>query len=112
MTTHDFEELPVVDSGQVVGVVCEADIYGVVSSHQEDDGWMQELLVEDIMKSPPLVRGPDDTLDNVLPLLESSRADCVLIEQDGRVIGMVSARDLVAGRDGWSPQGPRPHLSY
>jgi CBS domain-containing protein len=111
LTTHDVEQLPVVDGGRAVGVVCEADIYGIVSAHRDDDAWMEELLVEDIMKSPPLVRGSDEALDSVLPLLESSRADCVLVEQDGRVIGMVSARDLLAGRDG-SPQGPRPHLTY
>jgi CBS domain-containing protein len=95
-----------------VGVVCEPDIYSVVSAHRDVDGWMQELLVEDIMKSPPLVRAADDAVENVLPVLQSSRAGCVLIEHDGRVIGMVSARDLQAGTEGFRPQGPRPHLSY
>jgi CBS domain-containing protein len=112
LATHDLEELPVVDGGRVVGVVCEPDIYSVVSAHRDDDGWMQELLVEDIMKAPPLVRGPDDALESVLPALESSRAGCILIEHDGRVIGMVNARDLGAGAEGFRPQGPRPHLSY
>ena len=60
LATHDLEELPVVEGGRVVGVVCEGDIYGIVSAHRDDDGWMQELLVEDIMKAPPLVRGPDE----------------------------------------------------
>jgi CBS domain-containing protein len=53
LATHDLEELPVVDAGRVVGVVCEADIYSVVSAHRdqpENDGWMQELLVEDVMR--------------------------------------------------------------
>jgi hypothetical protein len=48
----------------------------------------------------------------VLPALRSSRAACVLVEHDGRVIGMVNARDLEAGVEGFRPQGPRPHLSY
>jgi CBS domain-containing protein len=112
LATHDLEELPVVDAGRVVGVVCEPDIYSVVSAHRDDDGLMQELLVEDIMKAPPLVRSPDDALDAVLPALRASRAACVLIEHDGRVIGMVNARDLEAGVEGFRPQGPRPHLSY
>jgi CBS domain-containing protein len=112
LATHDLEELPVVEGGRVVGVVCEGDIYGIVSAHRDDDGWMQELLVEDVMKSPPLVRGPDEALEAVLPLLKSGPAACVLVEQDGRVIGMVSLRDLDAGAGGWKPQGPRPHLSY
>ena len=67
--------------------------------------------MEDIMKAPPLVRGPEDALESVLPRLQSSRAGCVLVEHDGRVIGMVSARDLRPVR-GLPPQGPRPHLSY
>jgi CBS domain-containing protein len=112
LTTHDLDELPVVEGGRVVGVVCEGDIYGIVSAHRDDDGWMQDLLVEDIMKAPPLVRGPDEPLEAVLPLLKSESVSCVLVEQDGRVIGMVSARDLDRGTGGWRPQGPRPHLSY
>ncbi len=113
LATHDLEELPVVDGGQVVGVVCDGDLYGIVSAHRDDDGWMQELLVDDIMKPAPLVRGPDEALDAVLSLLKSSRTSCVLVEQDGRVIGMVSGRDLdAAGAGGLPPQGPRPHLHY
>jgi CBS domain-containing protein len=115
LATHDLEELPVVEGGRVVGLVSEGDIYGIVSSHRDDDGWMQELLVDDIMKPAPLVRGPDEALDAVLSLLQASspgHTSCVLVEQDGRVIGMVSARDLDAGAGGLPPQGPRPHLQY
>jgi CBS domain-containing protein len=118
LATHDLEELPVVDGGRVVGVVCNADLWTVMSAQRdqpdqrEPDGWMQELLVEDIMKAPPLVRGPDEEVQSVLPALESSRLGCVLVEHDGRVIGMVSARELTAGGQGTHPAGPRPHLSY
>jgi CBS domain-containing protein len=118
LSTHDLEELPVVDAGRVVGLVGEADIYSVVSAQRgqrepnDDVGWIQDLLVEDIMKPPPLVRSPDDDIDSVLPALRSSRAGCVLVEHDGRVIGMVNARDLESGSQDFRPQGPRPHLSY
>ncbi len=121
LATHDLEELPVVEAGRVVGVVSEADIYSVVSVRRdqrlpndprEEDGWMQELLVEDIMKSPPLVRSPDDELESVMPALRASRAGCLLVEHDGRVIGIVSLRDLEERSESWAPSGPRPHLSY
>jgi CBS domain-containing protein len=118
LATHDLEELPVVDGGRVVGVVGDGDLWSVMSAQRgqpdqrDPDGWMQELLVEDIMKAPPLVRGPDEVIESVLPALKSSRSGCVLVEHDGRVIGMVSARDLTTGGEGPHSSGPRPHLSY
>jgi CBS domain-containing protein len=112
LTTHELQEVPVVEAGRVVGVVLEADIYGLISAHRDDDGWMQELLVEDVMKAAPEVRGPDESVESVQALL-NGECGCVLIEQNGRLIGIVNARDLdplAAG--GVSQASARSQLSY
>ena len=103
MTTHDREELPVVEGGRVVGMVSVTDIYGLIAAHRDDDGWMQELLVEDVMKPPTHICGPGDSLDSALRLMkaggglsEGASARCVLVEEDGRLLGVVTARDLDA----------------
>ena len=63
---------------------------------RDDDGWMQELLVEDVMKPAPVSYRPEDSLDSVQALLAGGAStSCVLVEQDGRLIGVVSARDLL-----------------
>ena len=100
MTTHDLAELPVVEGGRVVGVVTELEISGVLNAHREDDGWMQELLVEDVMNAPALVGAPGDALGSVH--LDDAHGACVLVAEHGRLIGIVTGRDLAP------PSGPRP----
>jgi CBS domain-containing protein len=112
LTTHDLHELPVLEGGHVVGLVLEADLYGLMNAHRDgesdddqtshghqetSDRWMQELLVEDVMKPAPAAYHPEDSLANVLA--SSPIGDCLLVEQEGRLIGVVSTRDLRARVD-------------
>ena len=85
-----------VEGGRVVGVVSEKDIYGMMAAHRDDDGWMQELLVEDVMKPATAVCAPGDKLESALALLSGQAGGprCLLVEQDGRLLGVVNARDL------------------
>lgn len=100
MTTHDLSELPVVEGGRVVGVVTEVEIAGMLNAHRDDDGWMQELLVEDVMNAPALVGAPSDLLENVH--LDEAHGNCVLVAENGRIIGIVTERDLLPS-DGLRP---------
>jgi CBS domain-containing protein len=101
LTTHDREELPVVEGGRVVGLVSEKDIYGMMAAHRDDDGWMQELLVEDVMKPATAVGAPGDKLESALALLSRQQGGprCLLVEQDGRLLGVINARDLTGPVD-------------
>jgi CBS domain-containing protein len=92
MTTHDLNELPVVEGGRVVGVVTELEIAGMLSAHRDDDGWMQELLVEDVMNAPALIGAPSDPIAGLR--LEEAHGGCVLVAEHGRLIGIVTERDL------------------
>jgi CBS domain-containing protein len=102
MTTHDLNELPVVEGGRVVGVVTELEIAGMLSAHRDDDGWMQELLVEDVMNAPALVGAPNDPIANVR--LEEAHGGCVLVADHGRLIGIVTERDLQPAGGPRAPQ--------
>jgi CBS domain-containing protein len=99
LTTHDREELPVVEGGRVVGVVSEQDVYAMMASHRErpdGDGWMEELLVEDVMKPPTAICAPGDKVESAQALLarQPGSPRCLLVEQDGRLVGVVNVRDL------------------
>jgi CBS domain-containing protein len=92
MTTHGLAELPVVEGGHVLGVVTEVEIIGMLNAHREDDGWMQELLVEDVMAGPVLLGAPSDPIENLR--LAEAHGGCVLVAEHGRLIGIVTERDL------------------
>jgi CBS domain-containing protein len=94
---NDLHELPVTEGGHVIGVVTEADIDDVLAAHCDEDGWVQDLLVDDVMKAPPLVAGPDDPLGAVSHILGSDDHACVLIERQGRLLGIVTGKDLEGG---------------
>jgi CBS domain-containing protein len=93
MTTHDLAELPVVEGGRVVGVVTELEIAAMLNAHRDDDGWMQELLVKDVMNAPALVGAPEDAVDSVH--LDEAHGGCVLVSDGGRLIVIVTERDLL-----------------
>jgi predicted transcriptional regulator len=109
MTTHDLAELPVVEGGRVVGVVTEVEIAAMLNAHRDDDGWMQELLVEDVMNAPALIGAPDDAVDSVR--LDEAHGACVLVSDNGRLIGIVTERDL-APAGGLRAHRPGAQLSY
>ncbi|HEY0712566.1 MAG TPA: CBS domain-containing protein [Polyangia bacterium] len=92
MTTHGLAELPVVEGGRVLGVVTEAEIVGMLNAHRDDDGWMQELLVEDVMAGPVLLGAPSDPVGSLR--LAEAHGGCVLVAEHGRLIGVVTERDL------------------
>ena len=92
---NDLHEVPVVDGTRVVGVVTEVDIDELIAAHCEDDGWAQDLVVDDVMKAPPILGGPDDPIGSVRAILEADDCACILVEQSGRLLGIVTHRDAV-----------------
>ncbi|HEY0705165.1 MAG TPA: CBS domain-containing protein [Polyangia bacterium] len=109
MTTHGLAELPVVDGGRVLGVITETEIVGMLNAHRDDDGWMQELLVEDVMVGPVLLGAPSDPIGNLR--LAEAHGGCVLVAEHGRLIGVVTERDL-APAVSHAARGQGEQLSY
>lgn len=86
--------LPVVMQGKLVGMLTERDIMkGVVAANKK----AAEVLVANVMTSPPKVTGTiDEDLSSLAEKITKFDVTRIpIIESDGRVVGMVTNRDVV-----------------
>jgi CBS domain-containing protein len=82
---HDISGLPVCAAGRVVGVVSEADLIGKSGA-----------TVGEVMSSPAVTVTESTGLEQVAAQLTRQRIRRVpVVSADGRLIGLVSRRDVL-----------------
>jgi CBS domain-containing protein len=84
------------DSMQPVGIVTERDIVSKVVS--TDFCSNPNITISDIMTSNPICLSPDDSLFDALSILQRHRIKHLPIIEDGKVIGIVSMRQIMKVR--------------
>jgi CBS domain-containing protein len=90
MMANGIGSLPVRDRGRLAGIVTERDIVAAVA-----DGIAVTAPAGACMTAEPAVATPaEDSADVALRMLELGVRHLPVVEQ-GRVVGMVSARDLL-----------------
>jgi predicted transcriptional regulator len=87
MKLHNISQLPIIDSGIVVGSACEEDI---IINLREGLG---DKSVGSIMGSPFPIVHVDEPIKKVKNLVMDSKA--VLVSKRGRVVGIVTKYDLL-----------------
>jgi CBS domain-containing protein len=103
--------VPVVDNGTVIGIVSEADLlhkleYGGGASHARLFERHSHRVARakavgrtarDLMTSPVILIGPDDSLATAARVMERNRVKRlpVVDPADGRLVGIVARRDLL-----------------
>lgn len=132
LLTHRISGVPVVDdAGVPVGVVSELDLVGQHASDRVErrEQWLSRLaqglpLAADFLESvsptsrtagelahqAPITVADDTDLAKVVQLIVEKRIGRVFVMRDGRLVGVVSRRDLVGahvlGADAWRPTEP------
>jgi CBS domain-containing protein len=101
---HEISAMPVVDSsGQLIGVVSEAD---VIREMVVPDQRVHEIpvrltaaplhvVVADIMSTHPVTVSADTDLAVATDLMTSSAIKSLPVLDDGRLVGVVSRRDVI-----------------
>lgn len=85
LTRYRIHGAPVVDSaGQLVGMVSLVDLVGRVGE-----------TVTDVMTTDPVSAAPDASVDDVAGMMLDQMVRRVPIVEGGRVMGMVSASDII-----------------
>lgn len=80
---------PVVEfSGHPIGVIGLADLVAVPADDRT------HTAVRDLVRTPPLILAPTDPLERVLERPPRSGRDLVVVADDDRVTGVISAEDL------------------
>ena len=104
LSASSITSMPVVDrTGELVGVVSEADVLRdsllpeprVHATPVVLGGRPLPLAVADLMSHLPLTVGPDDDLARAAGLLVETQVKSLPVLDHGRVVGMVSRRDII-----------------
>ena len=87
--------LPVVQDGQIVGIMSERDVIYCLRDHgAEVLGWP----VSRVMTSPAITADPSTPVLSALGLMTQRRIRHLPVVEGGRIIGIVSIGDLVKHR--------------
>jgi predicted transcriptional regulator len=110
MTLGRVRHMPVVQGGDLVGVVSERDLLRAslseLSEHRDAERRMFLHVVEisRVMSSPPVVIGPDATIREAALLMADRKIGCLPVVEGGRLIGIVTETDVLR----WVASAPAP----
>ncbi|MEO8379384.1 MAG: CBS domain-containing protein [Acidobacteriota bacterium] len=92
MLDHDCAAIPVVSSGEVVGIVTDRDI----ACRAVARGWnAAELPASAVMSAPLVAIHPDETLDEATQvMMENHVHHLPVIDDEGRLLGIIAQSDL------------------
>jgi len=104
MAKHSFRHLPVVDeNNRPIGIVTDRDIRSALPSPPLDDEdcrkeWKRfsKRKLKDIMTKNPVTISPLDTIQDALLLLYKKHFGALpVVDEQGKLIGIISVRDLL-----------------
>ena len=95
LATHNVGALPVVDGGELVGIVSERD---VVRRLHAGGASLLEASVGDIMTTEVTTCSPEDRVADLAAVMTSRRFRHLPVVVDGALAGIVSIGDLVKAR--------------
>jgi CBS domain-containing protein len=87
----------VVDGRQIEGVLVGLDLDGLswmFHGPGRARPWLRELVVEDMMRTPPLLLPPDTTVAMAGRLLREGSRECIVVVSEGSAVGIVTEADL------------------
>jgi CBS domain-containing protein len=93
MREGDLGSMPVVDDGQLTGILTDRDI--VVRAVAE--GLDPAARVGDVASRDPVTVAPGEDLDDAMDLMARHRIRRLPVVEDGRLVGVVSQADVALG---------------
>jgi CBS domain-containing protein len=91
MQAEDVGALPVVHSGELVGMVTDRDLVIHVLAKDLDPNKTQ---VSEVCSEDPIVAQPDEPLDEALALMASEQVRRLPVVADGRLVGILAQADV------------------
>ena len=91
MREHRIRHLPVLDGGQLVGVLSDRDLHLIETLKDVDP---QLLLVDEAMSTEVFAVSPDAPLDDVSRSMAEHKYGCAVVLQNHHVVGIFTTVDV------------------
>ena len=98
---YDLHHLPVTDKDKIIGIISSSDVMKIYSKklpkdQPATDEVMDKLFfIKDIMTVNPITIAPNDTVEKAAEILSKKRFQSLPVVEDGRIVGILTTRDLV-----------------
>jgi acetoin utilization protein AcuB len=103
MSSHGFRRLPVVDKGELVGIVTADRLEKVAPPEATGDriweltyslGSLYRTHVKQVMRKDVVTATPDMTIEEALALAQAKKVGAMIVVDDGKVVGIVTTNDF------------------
>jgi CBS domain-containing protein len=101
MANKKIRHFPVVEDGELVGIVTQRDIFRAAMSsamgygQKAQEAYLHKVLVKEIMVYPVTTVTPTTTLQEASDLLLDRGIGCLPVIDKGTLVGMVTKTDLL-----------------
>ena len=99
MQDNSIHHLPVVDDGEIVGLVTITNVLAATDSFLRDDRHRihaNEIIVGDVMVKDVATVDVDARLRQAALFLEKHQIGCLPVMGDGKLVGIITETDFVA----------------
>jgi len=101
MTTKQLRHLPVLEQGEVVGIVTQRDLFKAAMSSamgygaKAQQAYLQSVRVKEIMVYPVVTVAPDTSVAAAADLSLTKGIGCLPVVEGTQLIGIVTKTDLL-----------------
>jgi acetoin utilization protein AcuB len=101
MATKHLRHLPVLEQGEVVGLVTQRDLFKAAQSsamgygEKAQQAYLQSVRVKEIMTYPVITITPDISVAAAADMMITKGIGCLPVVDDQKLIGMVTKTDLL-----------------
>jgi len=88
MDKGNFRRLPVVEKGQLVGIITDRDL-------RQHVGQLEHTRIDAVMVKPVITVAPDMLLDQAANLLVKHKVGGLPVIEGGKLVGIITAIDLL-----------------
>ncbi len=96
-----IRHIPVVQDGQMVGLLSERDLMGAAASQifglkqQSKAALFKSVLIKDVMKKKIITVAPDTPIGEAAHLMAEKKIGCVPVISEGTLVGLVTTTDIL-----------------
>ena len=101
MATKQLRHLPVLEQGEVVGIVTQRDLFKAAMSstmgygEKAQQAYLQSVRVKEIMTYPVVTIAPDTSVAAAAEMMINKGIGCLPVVDDHQLIGIVTKTDLL-----------------